>query len=271
MAAYREHISFSTFFGICTGTAAYFLGFNPVQSVLAGCLTGIGGILPDLDSESGKPVREVFGLTAAMAPLLMIHRLREWGGGDMDNVVLLAILIYITIRYGASVFLGIVSVHRGMFHSLPAMFIAGEVTFLAYKSNFPAVKTLMGISVMLGFVSHLILDEIYAVEWDGMKVKLNKFAGSAMKWVGKSWPANIVTYGLLFTLTFGILTEEGFVATEIPTLPLQVDRVEESDPMMSFPRSPRRIAPEPETVRPISPARVTTRPSTQPDVPRLPY
>jgi len=53
----------------------------------------------------------------------------------------------------------------------------------------------------------LILDEIYAVSWDGVQVKLNKFAGSAMKWVGKSWPANIFTYGLLFTLTFGILTE----------------------------------------------------------------
>jgi hypothetical protein len=43
--------------------------------------------------------------------------------------------VYAAIRYGGSAMLMRLSVHRGMFHSVPAMVIAAELAFLAYKSN----------------------------------------------------------------------------------------------------------------------------------------
>jgi len=209
MAAYREHITVSSTLGIGVGlSATWILGFSGVQGALAGCLTGIGGMLPDLDSKSGKPVREIFGLVAAAAPMLMMRRLIEWGG-SFDGAMLLAVLLYVTIRYGTAHFLALVAVHRGMFHSIPAMLIAGELAFLGYKSESMAVKVLMAVGVMIGFASHLILDELYSVEWNGVRVKLNKYAGSAFKLLGKNWSANIVTYGLLFTLTFALLEDSG--------------------------------------------------------------
>ena len=65
MAAFREHIIFSSLLG---GGYAAFLsntGIETTHAVLAGGVCGVSGMLPDLDSASGKPVRELFGLTHA--------------------------------------------------------------------------------------------------------------------------------------------------------------------------------------------------------------
>ena len=56
-----------------------------------------------------------------------------------------------------------------------------------------------------------MLDEIYSVEWNGMHVRLNKFAGSAVKFVGKSPLPNILTYCLLMVLTYAVLVQAQIV------------------------------------------------------------
>ena len=54
MAGYREHISVSGLLGVTVGVGAtYGFGFTPIQGAIAGCLTGVAGMLPDLDSASG--------------------------------------------------------------------------------------------------------------------------------------------------------------------------------------------------------------------------
>ncbi|MDB5336946.1 MAG: hypothetical protein JWN70_2565 [Planctomycetaceae bacterium] len=208
MAAYREHLTTSCVLGIGVASSAIALGFTPVQGVLGGTITGLGGILPDLDSESGRPVREIFGVTAALVPIVMIRHLLEWGG-NTDGAMLLCVMLYVSVKYGGAMLLGVLAVHRGMFHSIPAMLIAGEVAYLGYKSEQISMKLLMGVGIMIGFFSHLVLDELYAVEWHGLRVKLNKFAGSAVKFSGRSYPANIFAYGLLFTLSYTVWVDGG--------------------------------------------------------------
>src|SRR5207302_8868428 len=122
-----------------------------------------------------------------------------------DGAMLLAVLVYAAIRYGAANLLGSVAVHRGMFHSLPALLIAGELTFLACKFDPLPVRLLLAAGVALGFASHLVLDEMYSVRWDGALVKLKSSAGSAIKVLGRNWSANLVTYGLLVTLSLAVL------------------------------------------------------------------
>jgi membrane-bound metal-dependent hydrolase YbcI (DUF457 family) len=41
-------------------------------------------------------------------------------------------LLYGAVRYGGATVLGKLTVHRGMFHSIPALIIAAEITFLCY-------------------------------------------------------------------------------------------------------------------------------------------
>ena len=212
MAGYREHISVSGLCGVCYGAGATMaLGFTPVQAALAGVLTWVSGMLPDVDSESGRPVREIFGLLAAVVPVLMMRRTLQWGG-DPEAAMLLSVVMYAAIKYGGQGLLGLLSVHRGMFHSIPALVISAELTFLAYKSELLSVRLLMAGGVALGFFSHLLLDEVYAVQWTGVRLKLNKAAGSALKLFSRNFAPNLFAWSLLILLTYATLIDLGVVA-----------------------------------------------------------
>jgi hypothetical protein len=55
---------------------------------------------------------------------------------------------------------------------------------------------------MIGFLSHLVLDEMFAVDLMGGIPKLNQFAGSALKFRSDSWPATALTYAILIGLGY---------------------------------------------------------------------
>jgi membrane-bound metal-dependent hydrolase YbcI (DUF457 family) len=131
--------------------------------------------------------------------------------GSVDGVVLCAIIMYALTRYGGAAVLKRLSVHRGMFHSIPAMFIASELIFLAYVSDQVAVKCLMAGGVAIGFLSHLLLDELYSVQWSGLRLKLAKSAGSAFKLSSTRFFPNVFTYATLMFLTYLTLVDVGLI------------------------------------------------------------
>lgn len=211
MAAYREHVTVSGLLGVFYGGAATLtMGFTPVQGMLAGLLTWVSGMLPDLDSESGKPIRGLFSVVAAIVPMFVMRYVDQMGG-DTERAMLMALILYGTIRYGGALLVGKLSVHRGMFHSIPALLIAAEVTFLFYRHEDSQVRLLMAGGVATGFLSHLVLDEVYSVQWDGTKIKLKRSAGTAMKFMGKHVPANAFAYGLLFFLTYAVMVKVNLI------------------------------------------------------------
>ncbi len=114
----------------------------------------------------------------------MMGHLMEWTHHSYEAATLLAVILYVTIRYGGQTVLNRTAVHRGMYHSIPAMLIAAEIAFLGFRGSSLGVKLFMAGGAAVGFFSHLVLDEIYSVEWSGAHVRLNKFAGSAVKFVG---------------------------------------------------------------------------------------
>lgn len=214
MAAFREHIAFSSLLGVGFGACAYtFLGFAPTEAALAGFLAGCGGMLPDLDSPNARPGQEIFSLMAAISPLVMVGHVLRWTGfpNDTETVMLVMVGIYFAVRYGGAWLVDKVSVHRGMFHSLPAMLIAAEIAWLAYPSDRVRVKLLMGAGISLGFFSHLFLDEVYAVKWTGMLPELKKSFGTAIKFSTEALLPTVFTWGLLATLTFIIGQQTGIL------------------------------------------------------------
>ncbi|HEX4070843.1 MAG TPA: metal-dependent hydrolase [Planctomycetaceae bacterium] len=212
MAGYKTHITVSGALGVGYGVAGAILaGFTPVEGALAGVLTWFSGMLPDLDSASGRPVREVFSLLAAFAPFAMMGHLMEWTHHSYEAATLLAVILYVTIRYGGQTVLNRTAVHRGMYHSIPAMLIAAEIAFLAFRGSSLGVKVFMAGGAAVGFFSHLVLDEIYSVEWSGAHVRLNKFAGSAVKFVGPRFLPNVITYSLLMVLTYAALVQANLI------------------------------------------------------------
>jgi len=94
MAGYKTHITVSGALGVGYGTAGVMLaGFTPVEGALAGVLTWFSGMLPDLDSASGRPVREVFSLLAAFAPFAMMGHLMDWSHTSYETATLLAFIL----------------------------------------------------------------------------------------------------------------------------------------------------------------------------------
>jgi LexA-binding, inner membrane-associated putative hydrolase len=200
MASFRGHLAFSASLGAVFGGLSYWqLGYDWGTAALAAGLTAVGGMLPDLDSDSGVPVREMFGLAAVFIPLVLLRRLIHTGL-EAEQILVVIGLLFIGIRYGLSRLFKRFTVHRGMFHSVPAMLIAGMLTFLGYHHPQYGPRLLLAIAVMMGFLSHLLLDELYAVDFRGLKPKFNQFAGSALKFASKSRVATAITYVLLLVL-----------------------------------------------------------------------
>lgn len=215
MASFREHVAFSGLLGVGYGFGALLVfDFTPQQSALAGCLAGMGGMLPDLDAPTGKPGQEIFGLTAAVVPLVMIGRVLHWTGlpADTETVMLLLVAMYFAVRYGLAWVVKKVSVHRGMFHSIPATIIAAELTYLAFPSQLTTVKLLMAGGIAVGFFSHLLLDEVYAVSWRGPIPQLKRSFGTAIKFVGRTFAPTAFTYGVLATLTLAMFQDAGLIS-----------------------------------------------------------
>ncbi len=200
MASYRGHLCTSICLGAAYGALgvwAWDLDWGPAFLALG--VTALGGVLPDLDSDSGVPVRELFGLAAAAAPFLLFSRLRAGGFTPEQTLAVLA-GVYLLIRYGVSEVFKRLTVHRGMFHSLPAMAIAGLLVFLAFDSPSVWLRAYLAVGVMIGFLSHLVLDELCSVDFMG--ARLSKSAGTALKLYSSSWSATVACYMFLSGLAF---------------------------------------------------------------------
>jgi len=110
--------------------------------------------------------------------------------------------LYLLIRYGGADVMKILTTHRGMFHSIPALLIVGLLVFLLYHNSSVMFRVYLAGGAMLGFLSHLVLDELYAVNFMGVRIRLNKYAGSALKLYSPSLFATALTYALLLGLGF---------------------------------------------------------------------
>lgn len=202
MASYQGHLTLSSVLAAGYGAlGAWQLGLDWGAVFLGAGLTALGGLLPDLDSDSSVPIRELFGLAAAAVPVLLFPRF-EGRGLSTEQILVLLAGIYLMIRYPLAQLFKRLTVHRGMFHSLPAMLISGLLVFLLYHNPRPAIRLFFAGGVMLGFLSHLVLDELYAVDFMGVRFKRGKYAGSALKLFSPSWVATATTYLWLGTLSY---------------------------------------------------------------------
>jgi hypothetical protein len=178
--------------------------------LLAGGLCSVSGMLPDVDSGSGRPLRESMSFAAAVVAMMMVERFRSLGMSP-ESIVLIGAGVYLLIRFGVGKLLQRYTVHRGMFHSLPAAVIAGEFAFLVASGEDVRIRWYKAGAVVVGYVSHLLLDELYSIEWHRGRLRLKSSFGSALKLFGDKWWPNISTLLKLAVLTFLVLKEPGWM------------------------------------------------------------
>lgn len=207
MAGFRVHVTTSTLLGCGYAGVGYAVFHMPVETaVVGGALCGFSGMLPDLDSDYGVPLRETMAFLAAIVPMLLVGRFQSFELSH-DAMVLAAIATYLFVRFGVAHMIRKYTVHRGMFHSIPACLIFGGIAFLLSGSAPIEIRCYKAGGVLLGFLSHLVLDEIYAVQWKGGRWRFKKSFGTALKLWGDDRWANFSTYAKLFLVAMMILGE----------------------------------------------------------------
>lgn len=200
MAGFKTHITVSTLCGIGYGAFGYYQG-APLQScLLAGGLCSVSGMLPDLDSDSGRPVQEMSAFAAAVVPMLLLERLQGFGW-PRETIVLASAMLYAGIRFGAAEIFKRYTVHRGMWHSIPACLVCGLIAFLVIGGQDLALRLFLTAAVPLGFLSHLVLDELWSFQLRSGRLNVKKSFGTALKFWGKDGWANASVYAKLAVLS----------------------------------------------------------------------
>jgi hypothetical protein len=204
MAGFKMHISTSTVLGVAYGSVAWgYFGLPIPSCLLATGLCSVSGMLPDLDSDSGVPLRESVAFAACVVPMMLVDRLQRYGLNS-EMIVIVGAGIYLSIRFGFARLLAMYTVHRGMFHSLPAAMISAEIAFLL-SSGPLALRSFKAVAVLVGFMSHLVLDEIYSLDLRHARIKSS--FGTAMKIYGDNQWTNFTTFAKLVLLTLLVLND----------------------------------------------------------------
>lgn len=224
MADFYTHVTTSSVLGVGYAGAGIMSGLPIETAIVAGGLCGVSGMLPDLDSNSGIPIREATGFAAGIVPMLLVDRLRLFL--PHDGVVLVAACLYFFIRFVGASLLGRFSVHRGMFHSVPAALIFAGIAFLICGPADDHIRYFKAGAVFFGFMSHLFLDEIYSIEWKGGGWRVKKSFGTAIKLWGKDGWANFSTYAKLAVVAVMIGGEPSVMLALEERYPRFANRVE---------------------------------------------
>jgi len=186
MGNYQQHLTVSTTAGVVLGGLAWWpCGFPASTCLVTGGLCSLGGLLPDIDSNTSRSFQDYMWMTGSIVSTLVINRLSTMDVGS-EMVMFIGVSLFLIIRYCAAGIIKKFTVHRGIIHSIPAMLISGELIFLLSDDENTEQRILKAVGFSLGFLSHLILDEIYSVERLGNKVHVKKSFGTALKLFNRS-------------------------------------------------------------------------------------
>ncbi len=178
---------------------------TPSQMGLYAVLGTIGSLLPDIDSDNSTPIKLFIN---AVSIWLGFVALALWAQDySLIEIIILWTAVYLGIRYGIFTIFTYITVHRGIIHSVPAAVFFWFCTTILLDNLSDAsilVSWTGGFMVFLGFLTHLILDEVYSVDLYNMTYK--KSFGTALKFYSfrntKMTMATLALYATVVGLYF---------------------------------------------------------------------
>ena len=211
MADFKTHICVSTVAGMFYGVGGFQAGLPWESCVIGTALCSVSGMLPDLDSDSGIPLREAVAFSSAFVPMLMVDRLQRMGCSN-ETMLLITVAVYLFLRFGVAEIFRRYTVHRGMWHSVPAGMSAAMFAFVVCSSENVNLRLFKTVAIFVGFMSHILLDEIWSVEFRRGRYTFKHSFGTALKFWSDNRVANIFSYGLLASLCFLAYKDEGLMS-----------------------------------------------------------
>ncbi|MBN2701214.1 MAG: metal-dependent hydrolase [Methylohalobius sp. ZOD2] len=183
MANFRTHLIGATLVSGAAVTATIAVELAPIdQSPTLMGLGMAGGILPDIDADNSTPVRLAFSLLGLICAFLAIFYALEHFRFSIGELFVLGLGAFLLIRYGIFEFFLRLTEHRGVFHSLLAVAcftLAGASASFNLFSFPPQLAWLHGLLLGMGYLTHLILDELFSVDLSNSRLK--RSFGTALK------------------------------------------------------------------------------------------
>lgn len=207
MAGFNTHLFWGIAGGGVLAVAGYSQGHIDFRESGAVIVLGtLGGLLPDLDSDTGKPLKLLFQLLSAIIPMLLYSYAKNRYGSDLTTLLLFFALSYLGVQYLLCPLIKKITIHRGIMHSIPFALLCGQMTFLIFSGVSQKVATYYAVAVFGGCMLHLLLDEFYSISFKGFKPRFNRASGSALALYSKNAGATLLVYLLLFSTGYMIFS-----------------------------------------------------------------
>ncbi len=166
-------------------------------------LGALAGLLPDLDADKSRSLNSLFSIFALCAAIGLPLAIEFH---SLLSIWLSGLGVYLLIMYGLKPIFESYTIHRGASHSLLSvlMFAIITVNIPLYLGKGLPFALLCGVMVVLGMLTHLILDECYAVDINNNELKAS--FGSALKPVATSAPlASVLQIGVVLLGSYLLL------------------------------------------------------------------
>lgn len=201
MANFHTHLTYAAAGSGLMSVLVLQVGLVEPRDALSLALVGtIGGILPDIDLQHAYPSRIMFSMLGILSAFMMIFSLEN----DMSIVELwlIGMTTFAVIRWPMWQLFHQYTTHRGSTHSLLAaifaMFATAALSFHLMEKE-PLTAWITGLFIFIGYLIHLLLDELYSVDF--MNRRLKRSFGTALKIVDVRNRTNTI---LLFGATLFI-------------------------------------------------------------------
>ena len=181
MANFPTHIAVGTVVSGALATVTLAANVVTPENLVAVTLAGVlGSVLPDIDLKESRPSRAMFAGLAVFFSFAVLFSLEN--KYSIAEMLVLWLGTLVLVRYlGRSLFFHF-SYHRGIWHSLLAAAFCGCLTAVVYSKLLgrkEGVAWLAAGFMVIGYLTHLVLDEIYSV--DVMDAHIKASFGTALK------------------------------------------------------------------------------------------
>jgi hypothetical protein len=196
MANFTTHLAAGTLVSGALATltmAADVVAPENLIAVTMACV--LGSVLPDIDLKDSRPSKAMFSGLAIFFSFAVLFTAAEHV--SIAEMMLAWLGTLVAVRYGLKALFHEFSYHRGIWHSVLAAVFCSCVTAVVYYYLLrrpDGVAWLAAGFMFIGFMTHLVLDEIYSV--DVMDVRVKASFGTAVKLVDTNrWGHTIAMAG----------------------------------------------------------------------------
>ncbi|MBF0226605.1 MAG: metal-dependent hydrolase [Desulfobacterales bacterium] len=199
MAGFKIHLLGGMTNGaLIAGICLWKQGFTPIQAGAVFIAGTIGGLLPDVDSDTSRPLTLLFQLMSVLIPAILYQKASKYGGKSPEFMICYFAISYIFINYVICEIIKELTVHRGIMHSIPFAFLCGGIGYLLFSQSGKNISLSCGVAVFTGCLVHLILDEFNSFSFKfGLIPVVKRSSGTALKLGSES----VISTAFVYLLT----------------------------------------------------------------------